>query len=77
MIPTRKLRRRQKSTVFVAMMLFQLVLILIQLWLFVSVLENLLAGHAPMAIPAAAISIVIAAVNAWMLWGIFHVERTS
>lgn len=72
-----KLRRRQKSTVFVAMMLFQLVLILIQLWLFVSVLENIIAGHAPMAIPAAVISVVIALVNGWMLWGLFYLERSS
>lgn len=74
---TRKLRLRQKSAVFVAMTLFQFVLILIQLWLFVSVLENIMAGHAPMALPAAIISLVIALVNGWMLWGVYHMERSS
>lgn len=74
---TRKYRMRQKSTLFVAMTLFQFVLILIQLWLFVSVLENIIAGHAPMAIPAAAISAVVAAINIWMLRGLFRLENSS
>ena len=73
----RKYRMRQKSTLFVAMTLFQFVLILIQLWLFVSVLENITAGHAPMAIPAAAISVVVAAINIWMLRGLFRLENSS
>ena len=73
----RKYRMRQKSTLFVAMTLFQFVLILIQLWLFVSVLENITAGHAPMAIPAAAISVVVAAINSWMLRGLFRLENSS
>ena len=36
-------RKRQLSAVFVALLLFQLILILLQLWLFVSVLEGLLS----------------------------------
>lgn len=69
-----QLRKRQKSAVFVGLLLFSLVLVLIQLWLFVSVLENLLAGDLKMAIPAAITSIVILAVNVWMLRGIKHIE---
>ena len=77
MISDQALRRRQKAAVFMALTLFQFMLILIQLWLFVSVLENVIAGHAPMAVPAALISFGIVLINAWMLWGIFHLERTS
>ena len=69
------LRRRQKSSVFVALLLFNLVLVLIQLWLFVSVLENMIAGDIKMAIPAAITSAVILAVNIWMLRGIEHMEK--
>lgn len=77
MSTSRRFRMRQKSALFVAMTLFQFVLILIQLWLFVSVLENLIAGNAPMAVPAAAISALVALVNVWMLRGLFHLEGTS
>lgn len=65
-----RLRRRQKSVIFVAFLLIALVLFLIQLWLFVMVLEHMLAGHAGMALPAASVSIVLLLVNLWMLKGV-------
>ena len=71
------LRRQQKSSVFVALLMFNLVLVLIQLWLFVSVLENMLAGDLKMAIPAAIASVVILIVNIWMLRGIGKMESGS
>jgi len=55
---------------FVALLLFNLVLVLMQLWLFASVLEELLKGRAEMAVPASLASIVLFAVNLWMLRGI-------
>lgn len=63
--------------VFTALLLFNLVLVLIQLWLFVSVLENLLAGDHQMAIPATILSFVIFAVNGWMLRGILFMEKSD
>ena len=71
------LRRQQKSSVFVALLLFNLVLVLIQLWLFVSVLENMLAGDLKMAVPAAIASVVILLVNIWMLRGVGKMEQGS
>ena len=71
------LRRQQKSSVFVTLLMFNLVLVLIQLWLFVSVLENMLAGDLKMAIPAAIASVVILIVNIWMLRGIGKMESGS
>lgn len=68
-------RRRQKSVVFVGFLLFGLILFLIQLWLFVMVLENLLAGKAGMAIPAAVASLVLLSVNLWMLAGVNRVLK--
>ncbi len=70
MMPPEFQRRRQKSVLFVALILFALILFLIQLWLFVMVFENSLAGHADMAIPAAVGSCVILCINIWMLQGV-------
>ena len=66
-------RRRQKAVVFVGMMLFQLLLFFTQIWLFVMVLENLLAG---MALPAAGLSLLVLAINLWMLKGISDLSRS-
>lgn len=77
MKPSTLLRRRQKSVVFASLLLFILVLILIQLWLFVSVLENLIGGDEQMAIPAAFASLVILGVNWWMLRGILYMEKSD
>lgn len=77
MKPSTLLRRRQKSVVFASLLLFILVLILIQLWLFVSVLENLIGGDEQMAVPAAIASLVILGVNWWMLRGILYMEKSD
>lgn len=64
--------KRQRSAVIVALLLFNLVLVLLQLWLFVSVLEGLLIGRVGMAIPGALASVGLFAVNLWMLRGIYR-----
>jgi hypothetical protein len=68
-------RRRQRSSVFVALMLFQFVLIILQLWLFVSALEGILDGKPGMAIPGAVVSFVCLAVNSWMLAGVNRIDH--
>ena len=68
-------RRRQRSGVFVALLLFILVLVLLQLWLFVGVLESIQDGRTTMAIPAAILSLVILGVNVWMLDGVVQLTR--
>ena len=75
MKPVRDLRERQKSTVFVGLILFAIVLLTLQLWLFVAVLENMLGGHTAMAVPAAAASVAILFVNIWMLLGINRLDK--
>ena len=77
MKPYRDVRERQKSTVFVALLLFSLVLVTLQLWLFVAVLENIQAGHAGMALPAAVASGVILGINVWMLAGVYRMDRSG
>lgn len=70
-------RRRQKAVVIVGLMLFQLLLFFLQIWLFVMLLENMLGGHSHMAIPAAVASLVVMAVNIWMLRGINLLSNSS
>lgn len=67
-----QVREGQRSAVFVALLLFNLVLVLLQLWLFASVLEGLIHGRLEMAIPAALASLGLFSVNLWMLRGILH-----
>lgn len=63
-------QKRQRSAVFVALLMFNLVLVLLQLWLFVSVLEGAIHGRVGMALPAAIASAGLFALNLWMLRGI-------
>ncbi len=50
--------------------MFSLLLILLQLWLFVSVLESLIHRTSGMTVPAAVASVVLFAINVWMLRGV-------
>ena len=68
--------KRQGSQVFVALLLFGLVLLVLQLWLFVAVLEGLLGGHTGMNWPAAGISVLILLVQIWMFRGVVRLDRT-
>jgi hypothetical protein len=75
MIPEAELQKhRQSDAVFVTMLLFSITLIILQLWLFTATLENLLSSRFTIAIPAAIISTVCAAINAWMLAGLYRTE---
>lgn len=70
-------RMRERSSVFVALLLFELVLILLQLWLFVATLEGILSGEPGMAVPAAIVSAVCLGVNTWMLMGVERADHES
>lgn len=72
-----RLRRRQKSAVLTGLQVFQSVLMLLQLYLFVSVLESILAGKMSTAIPAAVLSIVILVANFWMFRGVSKLDQQS
>jgi hypothetical protein len=75
MKPVSYYRDRQRSPIFLGLLFFQLVLLLIQLWLFVSALEGILAGELGMVVPAAVVSVVCLAVNTWMLVGVNRMDR--
>ena len=74
-----KLRRRhhQRFEVFNGLVLFNLVLVILQLWLFVSVLENLIDGRPQMAVPAAIASVVCLGINVWMLIGLQRLDHNG
>ena len=67
--------REHQLTIFVALILFSLLLILIQMWLCFGVVENLIAGKPAMAIPAAVVSLVCFCVQLWMFIGIARIDR--
>lgn len=67
-------RRAQRSSVLVGLQLFNLVLIMLQLWLFVTILEGLLGGETGAAVTAAIASVGILVVNIWILTGIYRME---
>ncbi|MDR3690776.1 MAG: hypothetical protein P4L46_15470 [Fimbriimonas sp.] len=75
MTPTPTRRHGQQAIIFVALLLFCLVLVTIQLWLFVGSLEAHLRGNRAMSIPAAIISATVFGLNAWMYFGVRRIER--
>ena len=72
---TEQLRRGQKSVVYTGLQVFQAVLLLLQLYLFVSALELMLGGKLSTAVPSAAFSCLILAANVWILFGVNRLER--
>lgn len=70
-------RDEQRSTVYVGMLLFSLVLLLLQMWLFVATLNNFLDGRYAVAIPAVAVSFLCLGVNIWMLVGLSRMESSK
>lgn len=68
-------RRRQRSAVFVTLLLFELILVLVQLWLLVSALDGVLSGRVGMAGTAAIVSLGCLAINTWMLVGVYRVDH--
>ena len=68
-------RHRQRAAVYVVLLMFNLTLIILQIWLFTATLENLLAEKFAVAIPAAVVSLICAGVNVWMLIGLYRLEK--
>ncbi len=68
-------RHRQRAAVYVVLLMFNLTLIILQIWLFAGTLENLIAGKFSVAIPAAVVSVICAGVNVWMLVGLYRMEK--
>jgi hypothetical protein len=70
-------RHRQRAAVYVVLLMFNLTLIILQIWLFTGALENLIAGKFAVAIPAAIVSLICAGVNVWMLVGLYRMEKRT
>ena len=70
-------RRQQRAAVFTVLLMFQFVLVLLQLWLFVSVIEGTVAGGSPIAVTAMIVSFVCFAINTWMLAGVVRLDRAG
>ncbi len=66
---------RQISAVFVTLQLFGMLLILLQLWAFVSVLEALVGGEGRQAGVFALVSVGLLGVNLWMLRAVTRLSK--
>ena len=62
--------------VFSALLLFGLLLLMIQIWLFVTVLEEVMGGNTLLTLPVSLASIAILAISIWMLKGIQLLDRS-
>ena len=70
-------RKRQKSVVLVALIMFSLVLFVLQLWLLEDGLERVIAGQTETVVPGAFISLGIFLINAWMLAGVVAIDKNQ
>lgn len=67
-------RHEQKSMAYSLLLLFNLCLVILQLWLFVSVLEDMQRGRYSVAMPAAGLSALCLGVNVLFLKSLYNLE---
>jgi hypothetical protein len=68
--------REQRTTIIYGMISFQLVLVVLQLWLLTATMNAFLGGDESVIWPAAAASIVCFMLNAGLLRYLYQIERT-
>lgn len=68
---------RQITAIFATLQLFGMLLILLQLWSFVSVLEALVGGEGREALVFALVSIGLLTVNLWMLRAVTRLSKSN
>lgn len=71
----RPFTRAQRSTIIYGMLGFQLVLAILQLWLFTATMNAHLGGDDQVVIPAAGASLACLALNAGLLRYLYRLER--
>lgn len=71
----RPFTREQRTTVIYGMLGFELVLVILQLWLFTATMNAHLGGDDSVVIPAAAASIACLALNVGLLRYLYRLER--
>lgn len=71
----RPFTREQRTTILYGMLGFQLVLVILQLWLFTATMNAHLGGDDSVVLPSAAASLACLALNAGLLRYLYRLER--
>jgi hypothetical protein len=71
----RPFTREQRTTIIYGMLGFQLVLVILQLWLFTATMNAHLGGDDSVVLPAAAAGLGCLALNAGLLRYLYRLER--
>jgi hypothetical protein len=67
--------RKQRVTIISGITAFQMIIVLLQLWLFTTTMETFLAGYQETALPAALASLVCFALNGGLFCYLRGLER--
>jgi len=67
--------RKQRVTIISGIAAFQMIIVLLQLWLFTITMETFLAGHQETALPAALASLGCFALNGGLFFYLRGLER--
>ena len=71
----RQFTREQRTTIIYGMLVFILILVVLQLWLFTATMNAFLGGDEGVIWPASAASVFCLILNAGLLRHLYHVER--
>ncbi len=67
--------RQQRLTILSGISAFQMIIVLLQLWLFTTTMETFLAGHQETALPAALASLACFLLNGGLFFYLRSLER--
>ena len=73
--PRRAFSRDQRSTIVYGMLVFVLIIVILQLWLFTATMNAFLGGDATAIWPAAGASLACLALNDGLLRYLYRIER--
>jgi uncharacterized membrane-anchored protein len=67
--------RKQRTTIISGIAAFQMIIVLLQLWLFVTTMETFLAGYQETTLPASLASVICLALNVGLFFYLRSLER--
>ncbi|HEX7071526.1 MAG TPA: DUF6755 family protein [Rhodothermales bacterium] len=75
MNPLPRFVRFQRMTIVTGMLVFVMLIIIVQLWLFTATMNAYLGGDTSVLLPAAIASLFCFALNVGLLWYLYRLER--
>ncbi len=72
---TTRFARNQRATIISGIAAFQMIIVVLQLWLFTTTMETFLAGYQETALPAALASLICLGLNGGLFFYLRGLER--